>query len=610
MSDYQRQQEAGPDSGIRERREMPAEQQWNLEEVYSSAEQWEADFRRLDQLAAPLEQLKGSLDRAAAVADFFRQEADLDRLAEKLYVYAHLKADEDTADSPNQGRQTRMRGKLAELAGRLAWAVPEILAQPHGVLCEWTGSEALREFRQRMTKLVRRKAHTLSEPEETLLSKAGEIFAAPQQAFSMLTNADMRFPQVKGEDGQLRDLSQGRYITFLISPQRRVRTEAFAAMYDTYGSFRNTLASTLSHTVKTHNYHAQVRHYGSALEAALADDHIPTSLYDSLIAATHQALPAFHDYVALRRDQLGLADLDMCDMYVPIVPDCQIRVPFEQARQWVLDACRPLGQEYCRILESAFADRWIDIYENRGKRSGAYSSGCYDSFPYILLNYQGTLDDVFTLAHELGHSMHTHLANHAQPYHTASYPIFIAEIASTTNEALLLHHLLQTRTEPSFRAYLLNHLCDAFKGTVYRQTMFAEFEKLIHETDASGQPLTPDALGQAYYDLNARYYGPEVSADRRIGLEWARIPHFYYNFYVYKYATSFCAAQVFYRRILESVEERDRYLGLLRAGGSADPLDLVQAAGVDLTRPQTYRDAFATFAETVQALRRQLTHPG
>jgi oligoendopeptidase F len=587
---------------IKERSEIPEENKWDLAPLYADSAAWEADFAAVDALMEPLEKMRGTLVLAERVAALFAGESELDRLLEKLYVFAHLRADEDLANSNNQARQARIRAKITEINGRLAWAVPEILAQPSETLRQWGETPALMPFHYPMIKLLRRKPHTLSEKEETLLSRAGEIFSGPSQTFSLLSNADMRFPKIEDEENRQQELSQARYVTFLQNPDRRVRQDAFTAMYETYEGLRNTLATTLSLSVKTHNYLATSRNYSSALGASLAADNIPVTLYDSLVGATREALPQFHEYVELRRRLLGCEDLNMADMYVPLVPECDIKVPFEQAREWVIEACRPLGEGYVAILESAFKDRWIDIYDNRGKRSGAYSSGCYDSMPYVLLNYQGTLDDVFTLAHELGHSMHSWLANSVQPPHLADYPIFIAEIASTTNEALLLHYLLQNTTEPRMRAYLLNHQCDSYKGTVYRQTMFAEFERSIHELDAGGQPLTADSLCEAYYRLNADYYGPGIEADRLIAMEWARIPHFYYNFYVYKYATSFCAAQVFAQRILEGREQRELYLDLLRAGGSNDPLLLVQAAGVDLRQRSTFEEAFAAFGNLVREL--------
>ena len=588
---------------IPERKEIPEHSTWNVAALYASDHDWNSDMERVEPLAAGIEGLRGTLNSAEDVARLLESETELDRLLERLYVYAHLRADEDTANAGGQERHARIRSTLADVGSRLSWITPEILSHSEEELKVWTDSEVLRENRYAMVCLLRQKAHTLSDKEEHLLSRAAEIFAAPQQAFGFLTNADMRFPDVVDGDSQSRELSQGRYVTFLIDRNRDTRRDAFRKMYDTYGSFRNTLACTLSSAVKLNNYRAEIRHFPSSVAASLHSDNVPVEVYDNLIEATHDAFPLFFEYMDLRKRALSLSSLDMYDMYVPIVPDIDMRVPFDEAQNMVIEACAPLGDEYVNALRTAFTDRWIDIYENRGKRSGAYSSGCYDSLPYVLLNYQGTLDDVFTLAHELGHSMHSYLANKAQPHRFARYPIFVAEIASTLNEALLLRHLLEKADSPAVRAYLLNHLCDAFKGTVYRQTMFAEFERDIHELDASGQPLTAEALSRHYEKLNSSYYGPGVSPDPRIALEWTRIPHFYYNFYVYKYATSFCAAQVFSRRIAEGADgARDRYLDLLRSGGSADPIELISAAGVNMLDTVTFSDAFASFGRTTAEL--------
>ncbi|MGD9873340.1 MAG: oligoendopeptidase F [Kiritimatiellia bacterium] len=594
------------DSGVPERSAVKREDTWDLERIYTDDASWQRDFDSLAAAAKPLLAMQGKLNSAAALADMFRATEKLDRLSDKLYVYAHLKADEDTASTTGQARQSRILQRITQISGDLAWITPEILSHTEDELRAWMKSKNLQPWHYSMEKLVRAKPHVLSPPEETLLSRAGEIFSAPRQAYKMLTDADMRFPEVENSLGEKRELTDGRYSTFLISRDRTERKSAFKAMYDTYSSYKNTLASTLASNVKLHNYMAQIRHHESARHAALYPDQIPVALYESLLTGVHDALPAFYDYVELRREALNLPDLNMYDFYVPLVPEYDIKVPFEQACEWVLASCAPLGEEYCGILKRAFTDRWIDVYENRGKRSGAYSSGCYDTLPYVLMNYQGTLNHVFTLAHELGHSMHSWLANHTQPHQNAAYPIFIAEIASTLNEELLLRHLLDTTDDPAFRAYLLNHLCDAFKGTVYRQTMFAEYEQIIHELDAAGEPLTHDTLNRRYYALNEKYYGPGIKADPLIAHEWARIPHFYYNFYVYKYATSFCASQLFISRIFENAGGVEKYLGLLKAGGSRPPLELIRNAGVDLENPQTLTGAFENFGRTVRELRAAL----
>ncbi len=589
-------------SKVPERHELLDQDKWDLSRIYKSVQEWQDDFEKLDSMIKPVEEYRGKLNSAVEAAEFLTKETELERLAHQLYVYAHLKADENTADSENQAREQQIRQKLSELSGRLAWARPELLNHSEEELREWMDNERLKDYRYDFKRVLRLKPHTLSDKEETILSYAGNIFAAPGQVFSMLTNADMTFPVIKDETGQEQELSQGRYLKFLKNRDRSVRRSAFEALHDTYGRVKNTTACTLRTQVATHNFKARIRKYESALAAALTPDNIPLEVYNGLIEAVHKALPIFFRYVDLRAKQLKLEHLDMYDMYVPIVADFDIEIPFEQAQEWVLAASKPLGAEYCTILETAFSERWIDVYENRGKRSGAYSSGSYDTLPYVLLNYQGTLNDVFTLAHELGHSMHSWLANHNQPPTTAEYPIFIAEIASTTSEALLLQYLLKEQKDPAFRAYLFNHFCDGFRGTVYRQTMFAEFEKIIHEKEAEGESLTPASLCSYYGELNQRFHGERVVPDSRISLEWSRIPHFYYNFYVYKYATSFCASQLFFERILKNDKQRDQYLDLLKAGGSDDPLVLIKNAGVDLAEKETLEQAFGGFDRSITEL--------
>ncbi len=584
------------------RAEIDKKYRWNVEALYPDFSSWEKDFEKIDALTEPLEKLKGKLTSAQAVAEMYVLDVNLSRLLDKLYTYAHLRADEDTGHSENQGYQARIRAKWSEIGGRLAWISPEILSRDEAVLKEWAKADVLKDHRYSMIQLIRQKPHTLSDKEETLLSRAGEVFSAPQQAFTYLTNADMRFPSVDDGKGNEKEMTQGRYLTFLLDRDREVRRSAFESMYDTYGSYENTLASTLTSNVKLHNYMAKTRNHPSALEASLFGDNIPVSVYNSLIDATHAAFPHFYRYMGLRAKRLGREKVDMYDVYVPIVPSFDIKVDYEEGVEWIIEACKPLGDAYVKVLKTAFTNGWVDVLENKGKRSGAYSSGCYDSMPYILMNYHGNLDDVFTLAHELGHSMHSWLAKDTQPPQYADYSLFVAEIASTMNEALLLDYLLDKTDDPRFEAYLLNHLCDSFKGTVYRQVMFAEFEKQIHELDAARQPLTADTLKKAYYTMNAEYYGDHVAPDQRIEMEWARIPHFYYNFYVYKYATSFCASQIFAQRIHESPSAVESYLNLLRAGGSADPLELVQRAGVDLSDRKAVEQAFERFGQTVDQL--------
>lgn len=579
---------------------------WDLSPLYAHPDDWEAELSSLDALTEPIMALRGQISSPARLVELFEAETILDRALERMYTYAHLQADEDTGNTEAQARYSRIQASYTEISVRMAWILPEILSHDTAELDQWMKHELLHPYRHELVKIRRRKEHTLSEPEEALLSGAGELFAAPSRIFNFLTNADMQFPPVTTPDGRESPLSEGRYIRFLLHPDRTVRQSAFEQLFDGYGQLKNTLSATLSTNVKVHNYEARVRHHASSLEAALSEDNVTRSLYTGLLEGVSNAHESYRHYLDMRRRALQLDSLQPYDLYVPMVPDCDLEIPFDQAFAWVEAACAPLGAEYVQTLRRALDERWIDRYENKGKRSGAYSSGCYDSYPYLLLNYQGTMDDVFTLAHELGHSMHTHLANTHQSHRFAGYPIFIAEIASTLNEALLLEHLLKELPDSKHQAYLLNHQCDAFKGTVFRQTLFADFELRIHDADKQGQPLTADWLSDTYYRLVTAQAGPVLQADARLGLEWTRIPHFYYNFYVYKYATSFCAAQQFKEQVLSGPDGRDRYLNLLCAGGSDDPMKLVAQAGVDLTGPETYSSAFSIFSDTVTHLQELL----
>ncbi|MGF1572656.1 MAG: oligoendopeptidase F [Sumerlaeia bacterium] len=591
---------------IPDRASVAVEDTWNLEAVFASPQEWDNAFAKLDSLAAPLIELQGKIDSPAVLATLFALEDELSQQLDRLYTYSHHREDENTKDATNQGRQQKMMGKYAQIAAQMAWINPEILAKDEATLLEWKNSEALAPYTFSMECLLREKPHILSDKEERLLSMAGELFQLPSSAFNFLTNADLTFPDVADHTGKPQPLSNGRFVKFLENRERTVRKTAFETFYDRYIGVENTLAATLAGKIKQDNFRAKIRNYPDALTAALKPKQIPTELYTNLIDAVHTALPIYHEYVDLRKEVLGLDSLDMYDQYVPIVPDFELKISWEDAKKHVRESCEILGEEYMSGVDECFNNRWIDVYETKGKRSGAYSGGCYGSPNYILMNYQGNLNWVFTLAHELGHSMHSWLAHRAQPYRYAGYTIFVAEIASTTNEALLHNLLINKTDDPRFKAYLLNHLCDSFKGTVFRQVMFAEFEKMMHDMDAAGEPLTAKSLSDAYFTLNAKYHGPAVKPDPRISHEWSRIPHFYYNYYVYQYATGFCSAQIFSQNILKSPEKRMDYLKFLSSGGSNDPLSLVKLGGVDLLDPKVLTDAFKTFKSCVTELRELL----
>ncbi|HBF35467.1 TPA: oligoendopeptidase F [Candidatus Sumerlaeota bacterium] len=589
-------------SEVKTRQEISVSDTWDTESIYKTSADYEQDMKRVESLIAPLQALRGKLDSSSTVAEAFHLEDELGLLLDRLHLYAHMLEDQDTAVSENQARMSALRGLFAQIQGDLAWIAPEILDQAEDTLTTWRDAPEMLPYRRSMDLLIRQKPHVLSTEAETILGLAGDILDTPHQAFSMRSNADMTFEDAVDSEGKPYSVTNGSYGPLTESRDRTLRQSAFTSIHKAYAAHRNSIATLMSGTTKTHALEANLRHHGSALEAALFPDNVPATVYHALVEAVHESLPIYHEYVALRGRRLGLTDLNMWDMRVPIVPEIEIKVSWEQCREWVLDSLRPLGEEYCTAAASAFDERWFDIWENQGKKSGAYSTGAYGQKPFMLLNYHGTLNDVFTVAHELGHSMHTWMSQKNQPYRYSGYPIFLAEIASTTNEALLLHHLLVITDNPKLKASLLNHHCEATRGTLYRQTMLAEFELELHRRAEAGEPLTAEALHACYYELNAQYQGPAVQADELIGHEWLRIPHFYYNFYLYKYATGFSAAQVFAQRILEGGTSRDAYLELLRSGCSLDPLDAVQRAGVDLSNAAVVRQAFALFHESLKKL--------
>ena len=586
------------------RSKIPKPMTWNLDPLYSSIDDWEKDFAKLGGLLKKFLRFEGKLSKGPKkIAEALRASDALERLLEKVYTYTHLKSDEDTANSENRARLDRVTAKYAEIEGETAWFDPEILEIPPKTLARFMKSKKLAFYRRTLEELLRDRPHTLPAGEERLLGLASDVLSTPHKSFSLLNNADLRFPLVKDTDGKEIELTHGNYLSLMESPSREVRKNAFTALYDTYSKYRNTLSSLLSGAVRTHVFEAKIRKHHSALAASLHDDNIPESLYNNLISTAHTGLPELHRYFALRARAMKLDKLDMYDIYNPLVPECHVKISWKDACKWVCEALAPLGEEYVSIVQRACSERWIDVLECRGKKSGAYSSGCYDSPPYVLMNYNGTLKEVFTLAHELGHSLHSYYSDRAQDYHYAGYSIFVAEVASTTNELLLNHYLMTKSADPSMRLYLLNHLADEIRGTLFRQTMFAEFEKNLHERAEKGESLTADALSESYESLNACYHGRPVKPDSRIRMEWARIPHFYYNFYVYKYATGISAAAALSQGILSGKKERlDAYLNFLKAGDSRDVLDIMLDAGVDLRKPAPVKAAIGLFGDTVKKM--------
>ncbi|EOL44771.1 oligoendopeptidase F [Enterococcus phoeniculicola] len=578
---------------------------WDLTKIFASDEVFEEKFQELSTELEKADSFKGTLAAGStqflAAIEFL---LDVYRKVEVIYVYSHLKNDQDTANSTYQAIYARASSLLAKTSAAVSWFEPEVLTLSDEQIWAYFEEEPKLEiYRHFVKQMVDNRAHILSSEEEALLAGASEIFEASSDTFAILNNADLTFPVVKNEEGESVQLSHGVYGQLLESTDRTVREAAFKGLYGVYKQFKNTFASTLSSHVKGHNFKAKTRKYSSAREASLSNNHIPESVYDTLVTVVNNHLPLLHRYVALRKRLLAVDELHMYDLYTPVLGEAPIKFTYDQAREKALEALQPLGPEYMAVVEEAFENRWIDVVENKGKRSGAYSSGAYDTLPYILMNWHDALDQLYTLVHEMGHSVHSYFTRNNQPYVYGDYSIFLAEIASTTNENILTEHLLETEKDPRVRAYVLNHYLDGFKGTIFRQTQFAEFEHFIHTEDAKGTPLTSEFLNESYGKLNAKYYGPAVEEDEEIALEWSRIPHFYYNYYVFQYATGFSAASALADKIVENEPDAlEKYLTYLKSGNSDYPIEVMKKAGVDMTQSAYIEEAMKVFEARLDEL--------
>jgi oligoendopeptidase F len=580
------------------RNEVAVEDTWDLEAIYASDDVWEKEFEETKQMLPELKSFQGKLGESAeTLYSYLQKQDEVTKKLGKLYTYAHMRYDQDTTNSFYQGLNDRASNLATQVSSTVSFAVPEILSLSEEALNQFLQSyEPLTLYKHALDEINRQRPHVLSKEEEALLADVREVANTSSNTFGMLNNADLKFPVIKDENGEEIEVTHGRYIRFLESSDRRVREDAFKAVYGTYDSYKNTFASTLAGTVKRDNFFAKTRNFDSARQAALNNNNIPEAVYDNLVKTVNDNLHLLHRYVQLRKKALGLDELHMYDLYTPLVKDAKMEVSFKEAQQLVLDSLDPMGEEYKNIVKEGYEKRWIDVHENAGKRSGAYSSGAYGTMPYILMNWQDNVNNLFTLTHEIGHSVHSYYTRESQPYPYADYSIFVAEVASTCNEALLNHYMLQKTSDKKEKLYLLNHHLEGFRGTVFRQTMFAEFEQEIHVRAANGEPLTPELLTKIYYDLNVKYFGEDLVIDKEIGLEWARIPHFYYNFYVYQYATGFSAAASLSKQILEEGKPAvDRYLEFLKAGSSDYPIEVLKKAGVDMTTPEPIENALKVF---------------
>lgn len=589
---------------VLERHEVPAEVKWKLEDIYASDELFERDLAAARAGLAGVQELRGSITSSQNLLKVLKRRDELGMLVDRLTAYTFMRRDEDNGNSKYQAYADQALSVDVMARSAFAFLEPEILSLESTTVWEWVEAEPeLAVYKHYLHNVLRMQAHTLPAEQEQLLAEAGEIAAAPGNIFGMFNDADLKFPEITDEQGEKVELTHGRYIQFLESRDRRVREEAFTALYTTYEKWKNTLGAMYTSELKKARFFAKARRYDSALEAALDQDNVPTEVYRNLIQTIHDHLGLLHKYVDLRKRLLGVDELHMYDIYVPLVGEEQQPIAREQAVAMVQEGLKALGATYLKDLEQAFTDGWIDWLENRGKTSGAYSWGTYGVHPYVLMNYQENLDNMFTLAHELGHAMHTYYTDTTQPYVNSPITIFVAEVASTVNETLVMRHLLEQTDDAKRRMYLLNHFLEQFRGTVFRQTMFAEFELIVHDKANKGEALTSEQLSEIYYGLNKKYYGDGIVVDPLIALEWARIPHFYRPFYVYKYATGFSAAVALAEQILSEGEPAQRrYLNFLSRGSSDYPLELLKRAGVDMTTPEPIAAAMQVFGELLAEL--------
>jgi oligoendopeptidase F len=598
---------------LKERSQIPEKYTWNLKDMYASDEAWEADVAAIDGMIPTLKSYEGKISQSPdQLLSFFKVYEDLNKKMDNAGSYASMSYDQDTRQQKYTGFKDRIMSVGVKIGEATAWFTPELVSIPDATFEKWYKEKPeLAVYRQFINDQLRTRAHTLSPAEERILALSGNMAVTPVNASTALRNTDIQFPTVKDENGKEVKLSEGRYQMLLESPSRDVRRDAMMGMLGTYMKFQNTAAALMSGNIAKDIFYSTSRKYHSALEASLDNDNVDTTVYLNLIETVHKNIAPLRKYVQVRREAMKLPDIHLYDFNVALIPETRIEVPYDQAVATIEKALAPLGKEYLDPMEKGFASRWIDVYETKGKRSGAYSSGSYLSHPYMLLNYNNTLDDMFTTAHEMGHSMHTWMSMHHQPYIYSDYRIFVAEVASTFNEALLMDYLLKNEKDPAKKLYLVNQYIDNIRGTVISQVMFAEFELKMHQAAEAGQPLTAESLSKMYKETIQSYYGPDVSWDEEYAYTWIRIPHFYRNFYVYKYATSYAASQALSQRVLGNVKgARDAYLHFLSSGSSKYPLDLLRDAGVDMSKPAPIEMTMKKLGELVDQMEKLLIQTG
>lgn len=589
---------------LKNRNEIEDQYKWKLNKIYKNDEIWEEEFEKLKLESPKLQEFSGKLSDKEEILKYFKFNEDISRKGENLYVYAHMKCDEDTTNTKYQGMMNRIDAFMAEFASYGAFFVPEILNLKDGFIEDILKNDnrfKLYEFM--LMDILKEKPHILSKEMEQLLALASDCLDAPSNIHNMLSNADMKFNKIKDEDGDELELTEGNYSSFIRSKNRNVRKEAFKELFNGYKKLENTFATTLSSSIKSFNFSSKVRNYKSPLEASLAPNDIKTSVYENSIKTLNNNLESLHRYVKIKKKLLGLDEIHMYDLYVPVIEIPKEHIEYNEAVKIANEALQPLGEEYLNVFNEGINSGWVDIYQNKGKRGGAYSWGGYDTVPYVLLNYNYELNDVSTLVHEMGHSIHSYYSRKNQPYYYAGYTLFCAEVASTTNEAILIHHLIEKETDPKKKLYLINQELEQIRTTVFRQLMFAEFELDTHNALFNGESLTAEDYNNKWLQLNKKYFGEEMIVDEEIAIEWARIPHFYSDFYVYQYATGYAAASAFANSILDGKEEAlDKYKGFLKMGGSKYPVDILKIAGVDMTTSAPLEATIKRFNELLDML--------
>lgn len=589
---------------IQTREEIDDRYKWNMRDVYADEDLWKKDIEQAKELFLRLKEFRGGICRDVnSFAECMKLMGEIEWLTEKIYFYANQKYHEDLGCSKYQNMAGESTELLTQFYTASSFVEPELLAADEDLIRNYLKREDLQEFTQYFNNLFRQKKHILSDEAEEILAAAQKISQSPSDIFQVFNNADLKFPEIEDENGEKVRITHSRFGIFLESRDRSVREAAFKQMYSVYGQFRNTIAAIYLASVKKDNFYAEIRKYDSSRQMYLEDGNIPEQVYDNLIETVQENLPLLHRYVELRKRVFGLEEVHLYDLYVPMVNEVDFNVPYEKAKEMVLEGLKPMGEEYGALLRKGFEEGWIDVYENEGKRSGAYSWSIYGVHPYVLLNYQPNLNNVFTIAHEMGHALHSYYSNENQTYTNAGYKIFVAEVASTCNESLLIHHLIENTKSKEEKAYLINHFLEQFRTTLFRQTMFAEFEKITHEMVDSGMPLNQEILCETYYKLNRKYFGDNIVIDKEIEMEWARIPHFYTAFYVYQYATGFSAAIALSKRILELGEPAvEDYKKFLKGGSSDYPIELLKIAGVDMGSREPVKAAMKVFEELLEEL--------